>query len=85
MSTMEHHVTKLLNKVAAIPFIPVRCIICNIQELIIKQFTKNKFLHLTLKVRMQLTPQPFYGPFSRTTQVSQWQKKICGPYGAREN
>ena len=69
MSTMEHHVTKLLNKVAAILYIPVRCIFCNIQELIIKQFTKNRFLHLTLKERMQLTPQPFYGPFSKTTRV----------------
>jgi len=32
------------------------------------------------------TPQPFYGPFSGTTQVSRCQKKACsGLYGARED
>jgi len=32
------------------------------------------------------TPQPFYGPFSRTTQVSRCQKKASsGLYGARED
>jgi len=30
------------------------------------------------------TPQPFYGPFSGTTRVSQWQKRTSGLYGARE-
>ena len=30
------------------------------------------------------TPQLFYGPFSRTTQVSWCQKKTSGLYGARE-
>jgi len=27
--------------------------------------------------------QPFYGPFSGTTQVSRWQKRTYGLYGAR--
>ena len=32
------------------------------------------------------TPQPFYGPFSGTTQVSQWQKiASSGLYSARED
>jgi len=31
------------------------------------------------------TPQPFYGPFSRTTWVNQSQKRISGLYGARED
>ena len=31
------------------------------------------------------TPQPFYGPFSRTTRVSHWQKRTSGLYGARED
>ena len=30
-------------------------------------------------------PQPFYGPFSRTTRVSQCQKRTSGLYGARED
>jgi len=30
-------------------------------------------------------PQPFYGPFSGTTQVSQYQKRTSGLYGARED
>ena len=29
-------------------------------------------------------PQPFYGPFSGTTQVSQCQKRTSGLYGARK-
>jgi len=32
-----------------------------------------------------LPPQPFYGPFSRTTRVSRWQKKTSGLYSARED
>jgi len=31
------------------------------------------------------TPQPFYDPFSTTTQVSQCQKRTSGLYGARED
>jgi len=31
------------------------------------------------------TPQPFYGPFSRTILVSRCQKKTSGLYGARED
>ena len=31
------------------------------------------------------TPQPFYSPFSVTTQVSRCQKRISGLYGARED
>jgi len=31
------------------------------------------------------TPQPFYGPFSGTTQVSWCQKRTSGLYGARED
>jgi len=30
-------------------------------------------------------PQPFYGPYSRTTWVSQCQKRTSGLYGARED
>jgi len=30
-------------------------------------------------------PQPFYGPFSGTTQVSRCQKRTSGLYGARED
>ena len=30
-------------------------------------------------------PQPFYGPFSETTRVSQCQKRTSGLYGARED
>jgi len=29
------------------------------------------------------TPQPFYGPFSGTTRVSQCEKRTSGVYGAR--
>ena len=28
------------------------------------------------------SPQPFYGPFSRTTRVSRCQQRTSGPYGA---
>jgi len=31
------------------------------------------------------TPQPFYGPFFRTTRVSWCQKRTSGLYGARED
>ena len=31
------------------------------------------------------TPQPFYGPFSATTQVSRCQKRTCELYGARDD
>jgi len=31
------------------------------------------------------TPQPFYGPSSGTTRVSQCQKRTSGHYGARED
>ena len=31
------------------------------------------------------TPQPFYGPFSGTTGVSQCQKRTSGLHGARED
>jgi len=30
-------------------------------------------------------PQPFYDPFSRTTWVSQCQKRTSGLYGARKD
>jgi len=30
-------------------------------------------------------PQPFYGPFSRTTRVSRYEKRTSGLYGARED
>ena len=30
-------------------------------------------------------PQPFYGPISGTTRVSQRQKKTSGLFGARED
>jgi len=32
-----------------------------------------------------ITPQPFYGPFSWTTQVNRCQKRTSGLYGARED
>jgi len=39
---------------------------------------------LTLLMYWHTCTQPFYGPFSETTQVSQCQKKSsCGLYGAR--
>jgi len=31
------------------------------------------------------TPQPFYGPFSRTIRVSRCKKRTSGLYGARED
>jgi len=31
------------------------------------------------------TPQPFYGPFSRTTRVSRCEKRTSGLHGARED
>jgi len=31
------------------------------------------------------TPQPFHGPFSRLTLVSECQKRTSGLYGARED
>jgi len=31
------------------------------------------------------TPQPFYGPFSETTRVSQCQNRTSGLYGPRED
>jgi len=41
------------------------------------------------KVHLQYTtitpPQPFYGPFSGTTQVRRCQKRTSGLYGARED
>jgi len=43
---------------------------------------------LTNDVRISVTttpPQPFYGPFSGTTWVSQCQKRTSGLYGARED
>jgi len=30
-------------------------------------------------------PQPFYGPFTKTTRVSQCQKRTSGLYSARED
>ena len=32
-----------------------------------------------------ITPQPLYGPFSGTNQVSQYQKRTSGLYGAKED
>jgi len=37
------------------------------------------------RTRATTTPQPFYGPFSGTTQVSQRQKRTSGLCGARED
>ena len=37
------------------------------------------------RVLKTTTPQPFYGPFSGTTQVSRCQKRTSGLYGARED
>ena len=39
----------------------------------------------TLAYNHSTPPQPFYGPFSRTTQVSRCQKTTSGVYGARED
>jgi len=45
--------------------------------------------HITLTQSVYLSThtdtQPFYGPFSGTTQVSRCQKRISGLYGARED
>jgi len=40
---------------------------------------------ITFKQGITTTPQPFYGPFSGTTQMSQCQKRTSGLYGARED
>jgi len=46
----------------------------------------KKFLHPSnTNSNHHTTPQPFYGPFLGTTQVSQCQKKTSGLYGARED
>ena len=40
---------------------------------------------LVIRLRAFLLPQPFYGPFSRTTRTSQCQKRTSGIYGAKED
>jgi len=51
--------------------------------------TKNKHASLTKntqhKINTTTTPQPFYGPFSETTRVSQCQKRTSGLYDARDD
>ena len=37
------------------------------------------------QINTTTTPQPFYGPFSETAQVSQCQKRTSGLYSARED
>jgi len=39
----------------------------------------------SISVKARTHAQPFYGPFSETTRVSQCQKKSSGLYGARED
>jgi len=43
------------------------------------------YILLLLSSSVTTTPQPFYGPFSGTTRVSQCQKRTSGLYGARED
>jgi len=45
--------------------------------------TKTKIWHIGILTTTP--PQPFYGPFSGTTRVSQCQKRTSGLYGTRED
>jgi len=40
---------------------------------------------LQISTTTTTTPQPFYSPFSGTTQVSLCQNRTSGLYGARED
>jgi len=62
----------------------------------VKQVSNVTFYHLSnrylsdvmkisAKINVMQPPQPFYGPFSRTTRVSRCQKRTSGLYGARED
>ena len=51
-----------------------------------KTAAKLVYVHVyALSYNHHHTPQPFYGPFSGTTWVSQCQKRTSGLYGARED
>jgi len=63
-----------------------RSVICDCLVLIISCFNIPKTMMIR-KYLIQLyhttTPQPYYGPFSRTTRVSQCQNRTSGLHGAR--
>jgi len=42
-------------------------------------------LYSGCKMVVVVPPQPFYGPFSGTTQVRWCQKRTSGLFGARED
>jgi len=50
-----------------------------------KTFNREWYMKDVFSTTTTTTPQPFYGPFSRTTQVSRCMKRISGLYGARED
>jgi len=47
--------------------------------------SKAELMDLFPLTTTPLPPQPFYGPFSGTTRVSQCQKRSSGLYGAGED
>jgi len=46
---------------------------------------KLRLLYHHIRCEQHTPTQPFYGPFSGTTQVSRCQKRTSGLYGARED
>jgi len=56
------------------------CLLCEFAAKSVQQFQRYFIPHHTTP-----PPQPFYGPFSRTTRVSRCQMRTSGIYGARED
>jgi len=58
----------------------------NVHQLRQRQLELRRRLQMTIITTDQLNtpppPQPFYGPFSGTTRVSQCQQRTSGLYGA---
>jgi len=52
-------------------------------ELLLINLSPDGFYSFTKTVCEIITPQPFYGPSSGTTRVSQCQKRPSGLYGTR--
>jgi len=63
------------------------CSVC--KQFVFSSTPVDKNLYLgefsVLQIYTTTTPQPFYGPFSRTTRVSRCQKRTSGLHGARED
>jgi len=62
----------------------------NLRALIGRRYAKVAILHKYVAVSQKKTnetptPQPFYGPFFRTSRVSRCQKRTSGLHGARED